>query len=202
MKKILLLLSTMLVLTSCAAKKEPLGTMAASSSAESAPKIHEETEVSAPSGQQMAIDAYQAILNSFGGGADSGNFPEFYPEEFGDAYIGEDNFLYVCLTDVSDAVTSRYREAVAEPQVLRFVEVTHGYKDLYALQMALAALDGLEFSFIGVDVTGNKVDIGIPDRGKESAVRELMETALPEDVRNRFGELPVSIEEAGYATFG
>jgi hypothetical protein len=51
-------------------------------------------------------------------------------------------------------------------------------------------------------VTGNEVDLGIPDISKESEVWELMETQLPTEVRELFQELPVSIEEGEYAIFG
>ena len=68
--------------------------------------------------------------------------------------------------------------------------------------MALVEIEGLDFSYIGVDVTGNEVDIGIPDIGKEAEDRELIEKSLPEDVRSRFEELPITFAEEAYATFG
>ena len=201
MKKILLILTAMLVLSSCAAKEETLRVTAASSPAESVPVIHENgVEFISPNGQQRAMDAYQEIIDFFAVPNQQGD--PGYPDDFGDAYIGEDYYLYVCLTDTQGPGKMKYMRAVKEPQILRFVEVEHSWNDLYALQMALAELDGLEFSFISVDVTGNEVDLGIPDIGKEAEVRQMLEDNLPEDIRNRFTELPVSIEEAGYATFG
>lgn len=204
MKKVIFLLSVLLLLTACSAPVQNPQPPVESGSAASVPSTEipevKGDEFPNPGGQGMAIDAYTAILNSFGTPL-SPDDPG-YPEEFADAYIGEDNFLYVCVTDVSDPVTSVYSDVVSEPRILRFVEVEHSYQELFALQMALTKLEGLEFSFVGIDVKGNEVDLGIPDISKESEVWELMETQLPTEVRELFQELPVSIEEAEYATFG
>ena len=50
--------------------------------------------------------------------------------------------------------------------------------------------------------TGNEVDLGIPDVGKEDEVWVLIEEQLPEDVKSRFDHLPLTMEEAPYASFG
>ena len=129
MKRIAYLLAVMLLLTACTAQNEM-------PSAQSSAPVEE--VFSDPGGQQMAIDAYSAILESFGVGSVPG-IPEeeWYPEGFSGAYIGDDNFLYVCLTDTSEEILEHYRSAVPEPRILNFVEVEHSYKDLYALSMAL-----------------------------------------------------------------
>lgn len=205
MKKIFLAALLVLTLTACGtpsqqeaqtpAESEP---PAASAPVESAPV---EEDFPNPGGQGMATNAYSAIMESFGVGADP-SIPQenFYPEEFGDAYIGDDNFLYVCLTDTSEEVLDRYRALVPEPRILRFVEVEHSYKDLCALSMALVEIEGLDFSFIGPDVMDNEVDLGIPDISKEAEVWDLIETKLPTEIRDRFDELPITIEESPYIT--
>ena len=199
MKVVSLALLCAVVLAACAApaeEKETLTAPAASASEQSADGGKDEEEFPNPGGQGMAIDAYDCILRSFGSPDPSG-----YPEEFADAYIGEDNFLYVCLTDTSETVLAHYRGVVTEPRILRFVQVEHSYRDLMALQTALAEIEGLDFSYIGVDVTGNEVDMGIPDLGKEEDVWALVEQQLPEEVKERFDQLPLTIEEEPYATF-
>ena len=201
-KAISLALLCALALTACAApaeEKEMTTLVApAASTLEQSPEEGETEEVFPnPGGQNMAIDAYQSILRSFDAPDPSG-----YPEEFADAYIGEDNFLYVCLTDTSEPVLARYRSAVTEPRILQFVQVEHSYRNLYALQVALAEIEGLAFSYIGIDVTGNEVDLGIPDIGKEDEAWVLIEEQLPEDVKTRFDHLPLTMEEAPYASFG
>lgn len=204
MKRILLAALLALSLTACAAPAQqdaqpPAESTppAVSTPAESIPA----EEFPNPGGQGMATAAYSAIMESFGVGADPGIPQEnFYPEEFADAYIGDDNFLYVCLTDTSEEVLARYRGAVPEPRILRFVEVEHSHADLSALQMALAKIEGLDFSFIATDVIENEVDLGIPDISKEAEVWDLIETQLPAEVRTLFDELPIAIEEAPYAT--
>ena len=204
MKKILLILAAVLILTSCGAKEEPLQVTAASSAAESVPEIHaHEVEFIPPNGQQRAIDAYQEIIDFFvpPRSPEDPDYPG-YPDDFADAYIGEDHYLYVCLTDTEGPEKMKYLRAVSEPQILKFVEVEHSYNDLYALQVALAEIEGLAFSYIGVDVTGNEVDLGIPDIGKEDEVWVLIEEQLPEDVKSRFDHLPLTMEEAPYASFG
>ena len=207
MKRILLAALLALFLTACAAPAQQDVQMPAESTppavsipAESTPA---EEEFPNPGGQGMASDAYSVMIESFGAGADP-SIPQenFYPEEFADAYIGDDNFLYVCLTDTSEEILARYRGAVPEPRILRFVEVEHSYADLSALQMALTEIEGLDFSFVGINVMENRVDMGIPDMGKEEGVWDLMEQQLPEDVKERFEQLPLTIEEAPYATFG
>ena len=209
-KAVSLALLCALVLAACVAPAEEKGmeiladpVAAVTSPAESAPEIHTEAEFSPPTGQQRAIDAYQEIIDFFvtPRSPKDPNYPG-YPDGFADAYIGEDNYLYVCLTDTEGPEKMKYLRAVSEPQILKFVEVEHSYNDLYALQMALAEIEGLEFSFIGVDVTGNKVDLGIPDIGKKDAILDLLEEQLPEEVKIRFDQLPISIEESPYATFG
>lgn len=205
MKKIFLAALLVLTLTACGAPSQQEAQTPAESTAsvvstpaESAPV---EEDFPNPGGQGMATNAYSAIMESFGVGADP-SIPQenFYPEEFGDAYIGDDNFLYVCLTDTSEEVLDRYRALVPEPRILRFVEVEHSYKDLCALSMALVEIDGLKFSFIGPDVMDNEVDLGIPDISKEAEVWDLIEAQLPPGIRALFDELPITIEESPYIT--
>lgn len=199
MKAIFAALLWALILTACAApaeEKETLTAPAASASEQSADGGKDEEEFPDPGGQGMAIDAYDSILRSFGSPDPSG-----YPEEFADAYIGEDNFLYVCLTDTSEMVLAHYRGAVTEPRILHFVQVEHSYRDLMALQTALAEIEGLDFSFVGIDVMENRVDLGIPDIEKEDEVWALVEQQLPEEVKERFDHLPLTIEEEPYAAF-
>ena len=204
-KGISLALLCALALTACAAPAEEKETLTAPAASASEQPVSDqpvsqpsgEEGFSNPGGQGMAIDAYDCILRSFGSPDPSG-----YPEEFADAYIGEDNFLYVCLTDTSETVLAHYRGVLTEPRILRFVQVEHSCRDLIALQTALAGIEGLDFSYIGVDVTGNEVDMGIPDIGKEDEVWVLIEEQLPEDVKSRFDHLPLTMEEAPYASFG
>ena len=207
MKAFSLALLCTLILAACTAPVEEKGMTTLDAPAASTPEQVEpsasepsggEEDFSDPGGQGVAIDAYDSILRSFG----SPDPESGYPEEFADAYIGEDNFLYVCLTDTSEEVLAHYRGAVTEPRILRFVQVEHSYRDLMALQMALMEIEELDFSSVGIDVMENQVDMGIPDIGKEDEVWALMEQQLPEDVRERFDQLPVTIEEAPYATFG
>ena len=201
MKKMFLAALLALCLTACAvpaADEQPAPAESdASTPAESLPLEEEFTD---PGGQQMAIDAYSAIMESFGVGTVPGvPEEEWYPEEFGSAYIGDDNFLYVCLTDTSEEILSRYRAAVPEPRILRFVEVKYSYKDLIDLQYAICEIEGLDFSFLGVDVIENVVNIGIPDLTEEEADRQLIEENLPADIRERFDTLPITFEESPYA---
>ena len=195
MKKIICLLTLMLLLTACAAPARDEAPPAESS----APAVSTPAEeFRNPGGQEMAGEAYEAIMASFG----SKMFPEdtanpSYPSEFGDAYI-EDNFLYVCLTDPSEQMQEKYRSLVPEPRILRFVEVEHSYNDLLALQMALVDIEGWDFATVGIDVMENEVDVGIPDISKEGEVRALFEAALPADIAERFETLPITFEEQEY----
>ena len=207
MKKMIWILMLALALTACTKKdttSEPTLHVAVSSSAEmDAPKIHVDgEEFVPPDGQQKAIDAYQEIIDFFVTPC-SPEDPDYpgYPDDFADAYIGEDHYLYVCLTDIDGPEKTKYLRAVTEPRILRFVQVEHSYRDLMALQTALAEIEGLDFSYIGVDVTGNEVDMGIPDIGKEEEVWALVEQQLPEEVKERFDQLPLTIEEEPYASF-
>ena len=204
MKRILLAALLALSLTACAAPAQqdaqpPAESTppAVSTPAESIPA----EEFPNPGGQGMASNAYSAMIESFGAGADP-SIPQenFYPEEFANAYIGDDNFLYVCLTDTSEEVLARYRGAVPESRILRFVEVEYSHADLSALQMALVKIEGLDFSFIGIDVINNEVDMGIPDIGKEAEVWDLIEEKLSPAIKELFDELPITIEESPYAT--
>ena len=206
MKAFSLALLCTLLLAACTAPVEEKGMTTLNAPAASTPEQVEpfasepsggEEDFSDPGGQGVAIDAYDSILRSFG----SPDTESGYPEEFADAYI-EDDFLYVCLTDTSEQMREKYRALVIEPRILRFVQVEHSYRDLMALQMALVEIEELDFSSAGIDVMENQVDMGIPDIGKEDEVWALMEQQLPEDVRERFGQLPVTIEEVPYATFG
>ena len=204
MKKILLILAAVLILTSCGAKEEPLQVTAASSAAESVPEIHaHEVEFIPPNGQQRAIDAYQEIIDFFvpPRSPEDPDYPG-YPDDFADAYIGEDHYLYVCLTDTEGPEKMKYLRAVSEPQILKFVEVEHSYNDLMALHMALVEIEGLDFSFVGIDVMENEVDMGIPDIEREDEVWTLIQQQLPKDVKERFDQLPLTIEATPYATFG
>ena len=207
MKAFSLALLCALLLAACTAPVEEKGMTTLNAPAASTPEQVEpfasepfggEEDFSDPGGQGVAIDAYDSILRSFG----SPDPESGYPEEFADAYIGEDNFLYVCLTDISEEVLAHYRGAVTEPRILRFVQVEHSYRDLMALQMALVEIEGLEFASVGMDVMGNEVHIGIPDISKEEEDRALIEKSLPAEIRERFEELPISFAEEQYATFG
>ena len=204
MKKIILILMLALVLTACAQQEPSPGAATSSAGEPEAPRIHEDgREFRPPDGQQRAIDAYQEIMDFFviPCSPEDPDYPG-YPDDFADAYIGEDHYLYVCLTDTDGPEKMKYMRAVKEPQIIKFVEVEHSYNDLCALQMALAKMEGLEFSAIGIDVLENEVNLGIPDIAKEAEVWEAMEAGLPPEIRERFQELPVSIEEIGYITFG
>lgn len=197
MKKMILAVLLVLCLTACTAPAAE-----APASGEYAPAATVPAkEFQDPGGQEMASDAYDAIMEAFGVGMIPDQ-PDYlsYPESFGEAYL-EDNFLYICLTDNSEAVQDYYRSLVPEPGILRFVEVEHSAADLRALQDALAEIEGLDFSFLGVDVIENEVEIGVPDITKEEANRKLIEENLPADILERFAELPIRFEERGYASF-
>lgn len=205
MKRMIFAALLAMTLTACGAPSQQEAQTPVESTAPAVSTPAESTPVEEdfpnPGGQGMATNAYSAIMESFGVGADP-DIPQenFYPEEFADAYLGDDNFLYVCLTDTSGEVLDRYRALVPEPRILRFVEVEHSCKDLYALYMALVEIEGLDFSFVGTDVMDNEVDLGIPDISKEAEVWDLIETQLPTDIRALFDELPITIEESPYAT--
>ena len=200
MKKLIPAVLLTLLLAGCAVPAQdtppdPESALSAQSSAEAGT-----SEVfQSPGGQQMAMEAHEAIMEAFGVGTLPGvSAYEYYPEEFADAYIGEDDFLYVCLTDTSEEMLSHYRGLVPDYRILRFVEVEHSYQKLYALQMALTELEELEFSSIGIDVKENEVDIGIPDITKEEADRILIREHLPQEVKNLFEELPIAFAEEAY----
>ena len=148
-------------------------------------------EQEAPTGQDRAIAAYEKIVTSFGGA---------YPAEFGDAYL-EDNYLWVCLTDDSEQMREKYLALSGDPEILRFRKVVYGCNDLRALQEAIVDTPEIVFASVGVDVTENRVDMGIPDLGQEEQTMELIREHLPPELAEKFPEeLPVEIVQEDYAT--
>jgi len=204
MKKIILILMSVLILTACA-QQEPTPDAAVSSAGEieNAPKDCTEETFVPPDGQERAIDAYQEIMDFFVTPCppEDPDYPG-YPDDFADAYIGEDYYLYVCLTDTEGPGKMKYFRAVKEPRILKFVEVKHSYNDLYNLQMAVTGLEGWDFASVGINVRENRLDIGIPDIGAEEQVRQLFASELPSELLERFGELPLFFTEEDYVTFG
>lgn len=199
------ILAAMLLLTACAdpnrdTQLSPQNVLTTSSQMESMPVESTPEEFQNPGGQGMAIDAYSSIMQNICPIPSEDPGDPVYPEEFGDAYI-EDNFLYICLTDTSSEMQEKYRAMVTEPRILKFVQVEHSYNDLCALQYAISRLEGLKFSFIGVDVVENEVDMGIPDISKKEETMALITENLPAEVTEQFFRLPVAIEEANYITF-
>lgn len=150
-------------------------------------------------GQSAAIHAYNQILDSLGGLPPHDPGYPGYPEEFGDAYY-QDGFLVVCLTDVSEEMQKKYCSLVDDPQILQFKAVTHSYNNLYALQMAIVQTEGIIFTSVGIDVTENHIDIGIPDITKESEALALILKNLPQDIKDCFSEYPLEFTEEKFAT--
>ena len=147
-------------------------------------------EPEAPAGQDRAIAAYEEIVTSFADGA--------YPAEFGDAYL-EDNYLWVCLTDDSEQMRETYRALTSDPEILRFRKVIYGYNDLRALQESIVDTPEIVFASVGVDVTENRVDVGIPDLDREQETLELIREHLPPELAEKFSEeLPVEIVQEDY----
>ena len=186
MRRGLWALAALLLLTAaCAAPAEQ--------EAEEARAVSEEAAVEpeAPTGQDRAIAAYEKIVTSFGG---------TYPAEFGDAYL-EDNYLWVCLTDGSEQMQEKYLALSGDPEILRFRKVDYGCNDLRALQDAIVDTPEIVFASVGVDVTENRVDVGIPDLEQEERTMELIREHLPPELAERFPEeLPVQISQEDFAT--
>ncbi len=187
MRRGLWALAALLLLTAaCAAPAEQ--------EAEEARAVSEEAAVEpeAPAGQDRAIAAYEEIVTSFGGA---------YPAEFGDAYL-EDNYLWVCLTDDSEQMREKYLALSGDPEILRFRKVDYGYNDLRALQDAIVGTPEIVFASVGVDVTENRVAVGIPDLDREQETLALIREHLPPELAKRFpGELPVAVSQEDYATY-
>ena len=183
MRRGLWALAALLLLTAaCAAPAEQ--------GPEEARTVSEEA-AEAPTGQDRAIAAYEKIVTSFGG---------TYPAEFGDAYL-EDNYLWVCLTDGSEQMQEKYLALSGDPEILRFRKVDYGYNDLRALQDAIVDTPEIVFASVGVDVTENRVDVGIPDLEQEERTMELIREHLPPELAERFPEeLPVQISQEDFAT--
>lgn len=169
--------------------------------AEEEPTLDERQEeiTPQPGGQEAAIRAYSQIMESIGAVPPHDPTYPGYPEEFGDAYF-RDGYLYICLTENTRDMRDAYRALVDNPEILQFKEVEYAYNDLYALQEAAAQIEGLEFSYIGVDVMENQVDIGIPDISKEAETLARIIEKIPAEVAGRFSELPIAFEEEPYAT--
>ena len=185
MRRGLWALAALLLLTAaCAAPAEQ--------GAEEERTVSEEAAES-PAGQDRAIVAYERIIESFGGGA--------YPAEFGDAYL-EDNYLWVCLTDDSEQMQKKYQALSGDPEILRFRKVDYGCNDLRALQDAIVDTPGIVFASVGVDVTENRVDVGIPNLEQGEQTMGLIREHLPPELAERFPEeLPVEISREDFATF-
>jgi len=152
-----------------------------------------------PGTQDEVLTAYSEILASIGAHVPHEPGYPGYPEEFGDAYL-EDGCLVICLTENTRKMRDAYRERVSQPELLRFREVEHSYNDLYALQMALNTADPIDgIASYGVDVMENCLSVGIPDLSNTEDILAQIEARLPQEVRDLFEKLPVSIHQEDYA---
>jgi hypothetical protein len=178
-----------------AANPEPETT---SSEPETEPSVQPEDEPLL-SAQDMAQQTYEQILNAFGGlTPDDPGYPN-YPEEFADAYY-EDGTLVLCLTDISRETQEKYLALTDHPEILQFREVGYSFNDLYALFMAITSMEDLTCTSAGVNVTENRVDLGVPeDVGQEQALAIIQEQ-LPQELKDRFSTLPISVEIENYVT--
>ena len=183
MRRGLWALAALLLLTAaCAAPAEQ--------GPEEARTVSEEAAEST-AGQDRAIAPYEEIVTSFVGA---------YPAEFGDAYL-EDNYLWVCLTDGSEQMQEKYLALSGNPEILRFRKVDYGCNDLRALQDAIVDTPEIVFASVGVDVTENRVDVGIPDLEQEEQTMERIRVHLPPELAERFPEeLSVEISQEDFAT--
>lgn len=151
-----------------------------------------------PGTQDEVITAYNELLTAFGTPLPHEPGYPGYPEEFGDAYL-EDGCLVICLTENTRKMRDAYRDRVSQPELLCFVEVEHSYNNLYALQMALNAADPIDgIASYGVDVMENCLSVGIPDLSNTEDILAQIEARLPQEVRDLFDELPVSIHQEDY----
>ena len=183
MRRGLWALAALLLLTAaCAAPAEQ--------GPEEARTVSEEAAEST-AGQDRAIAPYEEIVTSFVGA---------YPAEFEDAYL-EDNYLWVCLTDGSEQMQEKYLALSGNPEILRFRKVDYGCNDLRALQDAIVDTPEIVFASVGVDVTENRVDVGIPDLEQEEQTMERIRVHLPPELAERFPEeLSVEISQEDFAT--
>lgn len=147
-----------------------------------------------PGTQDDVITAYNELLADFGTPLPHEPGYPGYPEEFGDAYL-EDGCLVVCLTENTRKMRDAYRERVSQPELLRFREVAHSYNDLYALQLAIDIPEDIEWSSCGIDVSENRLSVGIPDISNADALREQIIDRLPQEIRELFDEVPLYIYE-------
>ena len=158
-----------------------------------------EEDLSQLSSQELAQRAYEQILDSFGGLLPHDPGYPGYPEEFGDAYY-EDGCIVVCLTDNSQEMQEKYRALVDTPELLRFREVDYSYNDLYALFEAVTRTEGLAAASVGVDVEENQVVVGIPDLSAGEEALAAIREGLPQELEDRFSQLPITFREEDYAT--
>ena len=80
--------------------------------------------------QEAGIDAYQNMMKVFD---PEENFNFNYPEEYAGAYLSDDNYLVICLTDVSDDNISKYQKLCQSSSILKFQKSEYSYKELYDL---------------------------------------------------------------------
>ena len=153
--------------------------------------------------QELATAAYSQIVESFGTPEPGDAGFSWYPEEFGDAFYA-DGYLHVCLTDISQEMQEKYRALVDTPEILQFQEVTHAYRDLFALQTAISDMAGLRFSSVGINIQENRVDVGLPDLSKAGEALALITENLPSDISALFSEgtaYPICFHQEANATF-
>ena len=151
-----------------------------------------------PGGQEAANEAYGQILDAFGGLLPYEPGYPGYPEEYGGAYY-EEGYLWICLTENSLEQREYYRSLVDNPEILQFKEAAHSFHDLYALAMAIEPSQELVLTSWGVNERENRVDVGIPDISGQEEALSLISDSLPQDVKERFAELPICFQEEDFA---
>lgn len=118
------------------------------------------------------IDA--AVAQEYG--RDSSTELANFPEGFGGAWLDEENYLIIGLTEEAEMDQEYYRELSEDPEVLKFVDVKYSLADLLKIQAEISQsypeMEGVDFYLEGalIDLASNTVQLTVMQGGLETAL--------------------------------
>jgi hypothetical protein len=93
--------------------------------------------------QEEAVTAYQNLMKEFD---PQGDFNFSYPEEYAGAYVSDDNYLVICLTEVDDDNISKYQKLCRSSGILKFQQSPYSYIELKGLENAVYEVGTIKIS--------------------------------------------------------
>ena len=158
--------------------------------------VTEEEMIKESEAQGEALRAYKLLTNTFPMREDCS---WIYPEEYGGAYIDDNNSLVIALVDRTAELEAEYRALCGNSEKLLFKDAAHSLADLEAYASSIGQYaEQYAITNYGVDEEEGTVVVGVESEDVKKFAAALCQTRALSRANADFS-IPVVVKESEYA---